>query len=158
MSWNSCAREDTNSPISVCDSLNTPYVAISHVWADGLRSTTEEGLPECKIKQLATMTSQLVPGGAFWIDTLCIRKNQDVRNRAEGMMAETYKGATAVLVLNSSIREISSSAPREEKASYVLGSAWMQRLWTLQEGLLVLKLIFEFSDGLVAVDELLGQM
>jgi hypothetical protein len=31
----------------------------------------------------------------------------------------------------------------------------MQRLWTLQEGILAQKLVFEFSDGLVALEELL---
>ncbi len=31
----------------------------------------------------------------------------------------------------------------------------MQQLWTLQEGFLAQKLIFEFSDGLVALEELL---
>ncbi len=31
----------------------------------------------------------------------------------------------------------------------------MQRLWTLQEGLLARKLIFEFADGFVTLDELI---
>lgn len=125
------------------------------MWADGLRSTTEEGLPACEIKRLAAMTSQLVPEGAFWIDTLCIPAIQDVRNRAIGLMAQTYRDAAAVLVIDSGIRATSSSAAREEKLLHVLASGWMQRLWTLQEGLLALKLIFEFLDGLVAVEELL---
>lgn len=43
----------------------------------------------------------------------------------------------------------------EDKLLQILTSAWMQRLWTLQEALLARKLVFEFSDGLVAIQELL---
>jgi hypothetical protein len=137
------------------DSIKMPYVAISHVWADGLGSTTEEGLPACQIRRLATLTKQLTQDGAFWIDALCIPAVKDMRKRAIGLMAKTYNEAKVVLVIDSGIRAISVSAPREEKLLYLLSSGWMQRLWTLQEGILAQKLVFEFSDGLVALEELL---
>lgn len=138
------------------DSLTTPYVAISHVWADGLTSTTEKGFPSCQIKRLVAMTSKILedPGGALWIDALCIPAIKDVRNLAIELMAQTYRDAAAVLVIDSVIREISSSASREEKLFYVLASGWIQRLWTFQEAALAQKLFFEFSDGLVALEEL----
>jgi hypothetical protein len=132
-----------------------PYVAISHVWADGLGSTTEEGLPLCQIKRLSAITRELVPDGAFWIDSLCVPAVRDMRNRAIGLMAQTYKDAAVVLVIDSGIRSTSISASREEKLLRVLSSGWMQRLWTLQEGLLANRLVFEFSGGLVALEELL---
>ncbi|KAG0616069.1 hypothetical protein M758_5G087600 [Ceratodon purpureus] len=144
--------------LSVSDSRHTPFVAISHVWADGLRGTTEKGLPACQIKRLAKMASKILgdPGGAFWVDTLCIPEIDDLRDRAIGLMAQTYKDARAVLVIDSSLREISSSAPREDKLLYVLSTQWMQRLWTFQEAALARRLYFEFSDGkLVHLDELL---
>ncbi len=137
------------------DSVRMPYVAISHVWADGLGSTTEEGLPACQIRRLATLTRQLTQDGAFWIDALCIPAVKDMRKRAIGLMAKTYNEAEVVLVIDSSIRATSVSAPREEKLLHLLSSGWMQRLWTLQEGILAQKLVFEFSDGLVALEELL---
>jgi len=137
------------------DSGEMPYVAISHVWADGLGSTTEEGLPACQIKRLATLTRQLTQDGAFWIDALRIPAVKDMRKRAIGLMAKTYNEAKVVLVIDSGIRTISVSAPREEKLLHLLSSGWMQRLWTLQEGILAQKLVFEFSDGLVALEELL---
>jgi hypothetical protein len=60
------------------------------------------------------------------------------------------------LVIDFGIRAATSHfAPLEEKLLYVLCLGWMQRLWPLQEGLLAQKLIFEFSDGLVALEELL---
>ncbi|KAI9730905.1 MAG: hypothetical protein M1834_005623 [Cirrosporium novae-zelandiae] len=136
-------------------SSGTPYVAISHVWADGLGSTTEKGLPACQIKRLTTLTCQLVTNGAFWIDALCIPETREMRKKAIGLMARTYRDATAVLVIVSGIRSIPCSAPREEKLLRIMSSGWMQRLWTLQEGILARKLIFEFSDGLLSLEDLL---
>ena len=49
-----------------------PYVAISHVWADGLGSTTEEGLPRCQVERLSKLASQLLPGGGFRQDGPCV--------------------------------------------------------------------------------------
>ncbi|KAI0059449.1 hypothetical protein BV25DRAFT_1828975 [Artomyces pyxidatus] len=70
-------------------------------------------------------------------------------------MAETYRRADAVLVIDSSIRCCSITAPLEEKLLRIISSGWMQRLWTLQEGLLAQILVFEFADGLSTIDELI---
>jgi hypothetical protein len=151
--------------LSVKDSSDTPFVAISHVWGDGLRGTTEKGLPGCQIKRLAQLTSCILEahgrasgGGAFWIDTLCIPEIDDMRHRAIGLMAQTYKEAEAVLVIDSGLRQISSSAPLEERMFHVVFSRWMQRLWTFQEGALAKKLYFEFSDALVPLGQFLKKV
>ncbi|KDQ09771.1 hypothetical protein BOTBODRAFT_507564 [Botryobasidium botryosum FD-172 SS1] len=141
--------------ITCTNSTNTPYVAISHVWADGLGSTTETGLPTCQLRRLAGLTRQLVPGGAFWMDALCVPERKDMRKRAIGLMAKTYKEAAAVLVVDAGIRSCSLKAPLEKKLLHLVSSAWMQRLWTLQEALLAQKLVFEFSDGIAALSELI---
>jgi hypothetical protein len=52
------------------DFLRMPYVAISHVWANGQGSTTKEGLLACQIKRLVALTNQLTLGKTFWIDAL----------------------------------------------------------------------------------------
>ena len=49
-----------------------PYVAISHVWADGMGSSTEYGLPLCQVERLDALVRKLVPDGAFWHDGLCV--------------------------------------------------------------------------------------
>ncbi|KAI6131850.1 hypothetical protein EV401DRAFT_318943 [Pisolithus croceorrhizus] len=136
-------------------SSDTPYVAISHVWADGLGSTTEKGLPMCQINALVLVTQRFISNGAFWIDSLCVPEVRDLRKRAISLMSKTYRDAQVVLVLDSGIRSCSVSAPREEKLLRVLSSGWMQRLWTLQEALLAKKLVFLFCDGTVTIDDLL---
>jgi len=94
------------------------------------------------------------PTAAFWIDALCVPHDRVLRKRAIALMAQTYRNATAVLVLDAGILACSSAAPLEERLLRVVTSGWMQRLWTLQEALLARKLYFAFSDCIVSADEL----
>ncbi|CAK9200436.1 unnamed protein product [Sphagnum troendelagicum] len=89
------------------------------------------------------------------IAALCIPAVKDMRKQAIGLMAKTYNEAEVVLVIYSGIQATSVSTSHEEKLLHLLSSGWMQQLWTLQEGILAQKLVFEFSDGLVALEELL---
>ncbi|KAJ7508991.1 hypothetical protein B0H11DRAFT_1963401 [Mycena galericulata] len=126
------------------------YVAISHVWADGLGSTTEEGLPGCQVQRLAHLAGKLLPGGAFWQDGLCIPEQREHRNRAIRLMKETYADADKVLVLDEGLRtSCSQSTPKEECLLRIATSGWMQRVWTLQEGMLSRELHFALMDGII---------
>ncbi|KAL3481919.1 hypothetical protein BJX99DRAFT_269419 [Aspergillus californicus] len=144
----------TQNRLCSADAASTKYVAISHVWADGLGSTAEVGIPSCQIDRLMTMTRTIVPDGTFWLDSLCVPGYKSMRRRAIGLMAQTYRNAAAVLVLDSAIQSTSLSMPRELKLLRILCSGWMQRLWTLQEGVLANEVIFAFTDGLVPLREL----
>ncbi|KAI0718172.1 hypothetical protein C8T65DRAFT_639237 [Cerioporus squamosus] len=128
-----------------------PYVAISHVWADGLGSTTEKGLPTCQVSRISAFARQLVPDGAFWIDGLCVPEAKHLRKSAIRLMARTYRGADQVVVLDAGIRShCSLSRTPAENILRVKTSVWMQRIWTMHEAFLARELYFEFSDGLVA--------
>ncbi|KAI1655965.1 hypothetical protein F4813DRAFT_397865 [Daldinia decipiens] len=129
--------------LNVQSSDDKPYVAFSHVWADGLGSTTEDGLPDCQIRRISDLVST---GDAFWIDSLCIPRSDTVRKRAISMMAQTYSQAKAVLVLDGTLQRCLSTAPLGVRVLRVLTSGWMQRLWTLQEAVLSKDLNFAFAD------------
>ncbi|PBK91634.1 hypothetical protein ARMGADRAFT_968454 [Armillaria gallica] len=138
------------SDLQVRSASGTPYVAISHVWADGLGSTTEEGLPRCQVERLAGLASKLIPDGAFWQDGLCIPEERVHRNLAIALMAETYADADKVLVLDGGLRTACKvSSPKEECLLRIATSGWMQRIWTLQEGMLGHELHFEVMDGII---------
>ena len=125
------------------------YVAFSHVWADGLGSVSEVGLPECQIKRLATMAS-VIPGckhSCFWIDSLCVPRRKDLRQQAITLMAKTYSSATAVVVLDREI-QMAVAPSSEEIFLSICGSGWMGRLWTYQEAALARRLVFKMKDGL----------
>ncbi|KAJ4144433.1 hypothetical protein LMH87_003315 [Akanthomyces muscarius] len=144
------------SCIQVHKASDVPYVAISHVWADGLGSTTETGLPTCQLRRLASLVSTVQPGAAIWIDSLCVPKTDRERKTAIELMARTYSQAAAVLVLDDGLQRCPAAAPPGVKVLRVLTSGWMRRLWTLQEATLSRALYLAFADAtLVPLAELI---
>ncbi|OCH86591.1 hypothetical protein OBBRIDRAFT_890380 [Obba rivulosa] len=143
---------------AICTStIDTPYVAISHVWADGLGSTTEVGLPTCQLRWVTSTARRLVPGGAIWLDGLCVPKEKESRKRAIGLMGKTYRDAAVVLVLDSGIQSCSVKAPIAERLLRIVTSGWMQRLWTLQEAVLARRIVFQFADGFTDIQTLVSE-
>lgn len=133
---------------------DTPFIAISHVWSDGLCSDADTGLPACQvssIKQLAALckTESASDFHLIYIDTLCIPRDEHIKKMAINTMARVYSTAAIVLVLDSTLRTVdvgTSSAARV--LLQLITSPWNHRLWTLQEALLARELIFAFRDGL----------
>ncbi|KAF2135516.1 uncharacterized protein K452DRAFT_239254 [Aplosporella prunicola CBS 121167] len=143
---------------SVDSFRNKAYIAISHVWSDGLGSTTEKGLPLCQVRRLSNLATELIPGGAFWIDSLCVPSEKGPRRSAIGLMALTYSDAQKVLILDESIQRLPFSAPVEDRLLCALSSGWMRRLWTLQEGALSRELLFRFQDVSMPAPELISRV
>lgn len=149
-----------NSPssLNLWSADEKSYVAFPHVWADGLGSVAEKGLPQCHVNRLATLAAELVPGGYFWIDSLWVPEDRAPRKKAIQMMGMTYKKAAKVLVLDASIQKCLSEESQEQKLLYVLASGWMRRLWTLQEGILATELVFRFAGSSISMHELIPKM
>ncbi|RDX43060.1 hypothetical protein OH76DRAFT_1243986 [Lentinus brumalis] len=152
-SWPALTFDGTN--LHVQPAIEGFYVAVSHVWADGLGSTSEAGLPACQIARISALAKQLLPeSGAFWIDSLCIPGIKHLRKRAIKFMANTYRDAAKVLVLDECIRtECSLAHTWEVNLLRIATSGWVRRIWTLQEGVLGRELCFEFKEGPVDVAE-----
>lgn len=135
------------------------YVAFSHVWSDGMGSNTEDGLPRCVLEVLLER-AQKYGRQHIWIDSLCVPRDKDSRNKAIQLMARTYKDASITVVLDSSIRTASFDlTPRgiEHTLLSLVTSTWMQRLWTLQEACLSRLLIFQFKNIMAtSIDIYLG--
>lgn len=138
-------------------SADGPYVALSHVWTDGMGSNTETGLPACQIWKLAALAQALLPSseGRFWLDALCVPRQPAARQQALRLMGQAYRDAEYVVVRDASIEACSQDAAREEVLLRVLAAPWMRRLWTLQEGLLARRLLFVMGDGVVPLGEIL---
>ena len=103
---------------------SAPYVALSHLWADGLGSQDELALPRCKVLRLASIIRNLnglIPWGRdhpedrelfLWCDSLLCpiepKQNATVdqkRSKANALdkMRDVYTNAAYVLVLDASI-------------------------------------------------------
>lgn len=140
------------------------YVAISHVWSDGLGNPTANSLPVCQLIRLAVQCKALYFSSdsprswwegsiSFWIDTICCPvKDKKARARAISLMVKTYIEADRVLVIESSLlsRSIASIGPMELLLT-IFCSKWQRRLWCLQERLLAKDRIrFQFKDGAIS--------
>jgi hypothetical protein len=138
------------------------YVAISHVWADGLGNVRTNALPQCQLSRLQSLVNALYQHDAerdfqpiaFWIDTLCIpvdptahKEINRYRKKAIRMMSRIYAEADKVLVLDSDIAQGSRSASCMENFARIALSRWMTRLWTLQESVFANRLYFQYDDG-----------
>ena len=141
------------------------YVAISHVWSDGLGNQNHNWLPECQMIDLIqaceiaqgnnniTRPDALIsqPGTTtvlFWIDTIYMpQADKDItfRHMSLARMAATYQKATAILVLDQELYH-TPLGTNIEAVMRLLCSNWMRRLWTLQEGIFAHKLLILFQN------------
>jgi hypothetical protein len=142
---------------------NTPYFAISHVWADGLGNSQENGLPECQVRHLHNLLTQTqwrarrscelvsctLQRGLWgkdkyiWMDTFCIPPNDssvqlldfdDVKRLAIHNMNMVYATSMATLVLDSELQQHCNSSTQTSKLlAYIRCCGWTTRSWTLQE-------------------------
>ncbi|GAB1309869.1 hypothetical protein MFIFM68171_00079 [Madurella fahalii] len=86
----------------------TPYVAISHIWADGLGNLARNGIPRCQMLRMSQISRQILAPNAgacyFWLDTLCCPPDSmdqpNEQNLALDLMRDTYAKANTVLVLD----------------------------------------------------------
>lgn len=150
---------------------STPYIAISHVWAQGLGNARANSLPRCQLIKIKRMVSRIHPMSptdstselGVWMDTLCIPVAphlKPLRKLSIARLEETYRNADQILVVDKDLMSASRSASRIEKATRLLCSAWMRRLWTYQEAVVsnlhpnCEKLQIQFSDGPVTFHSL----
>ena len=146
---------DSSLPTTLEPVANAPYVAISHVWADGLGNEKSNSLPICQLKRLKGiiqgLQSQLSTEKplTLWIDTLSVPSTQKIAKRhVLKRLVDIYKHATAVLVLDPDLFGTDISCTVEEKLVRISLCGWTRRLWTLEEGMIApKKLHFQFSGG-----------
>ena len=144
-------------------------VAISHIWADGLRNPYANALPRCQLQHLYQIVRSLLenqtnknPGEVvfLWIDTLCCPvEPAEAKKMALNQMKTPYSEASHVLVLDSSLQRVDllGLAP-EEICMRIFTSGWMRRLWTLQEGALPRNLWFQFKYVAVNLDSVFHEV
>ena len=145
----------------------TSYVALSHVWADGLGNYKATALPRCQLSRLKVLIDNLrheyyrdmdhpedAPEMLLWCDTLCCPvASPEGKNMALKQMGRTYKDASVVLVLDRGlVKNRVGGMSVDEECLRIATSRWMTRLWTLQEGALAARtdrLWFQFTERAV---------
>ena len=143
------------------------YVALSHLWANGLGNPHANALPRCQLSYLSKAIRRLNGEVNFqhphelllWCDTLCCPIGpKEAKSMALREMYRTYQDATCVLVLESSLLPYDlDTLQTDEVWVRILTSSWMRRLWTLQEGALPAKtqrLWFQFRNNAINIRDL----
>ncbi len=133
----------------------TPFVAISHVWSDGLGNPSANSLPRCQLSRISKSIRLLCgptgsPETPFWVDTICCPfQPGDAQNLALLKMRDTYALAEWVLVLDAWLTSQDIGGLSDvEILLKIACSNWNERLWTLQEGILAKKIAFQFRDAI----------
>ncbi|KAK8096060.1 hypothetical protein PG999_014082 [Apiospora kogelbergensis] len=133
------------------------YIAISHVWSDGLGNNDHNAIPLCQFNRIVSATSRLNGNTSisFWLDTLCFPlAPKDAYDQALICMRQSYEDAVKVLVFDAYLLEHDASRMSEEEMAMRIACApWNRRLWTLQEGVLAKFLAFQFRDSWVDLTE-----
>lgn len=145
------------APLVVDAAEHTPYVAISHVWSDGLGNPGQNSIALCQLRRICRIVSMLpTQPVAIWVDTLCCPVQPlSMRKLAIQMMRRTYEEADVVVVLDSRLTPVNiKNLSTIEITARIMTSAWTKRLWTWQEGALAKTLYFAFRDRLFHFDEL----
>jgi hypothetical protein len=142
---------------------NTPYIAISHVWADGLGNPHSNSLHRCKLARLRDLVSAVdnetqanTEPPLIWLDTLCCpAKDGKGKQKAIEKIRLVYQRAKHVLVLDAGLMGYESKTQAiHETVVRIFTSGWVRRLWTLQEGALARSLYFQFADEAVSLSGL----
>jgi len=148
---------------------NGKFIAVSHVWAHGL-GNSDNTMPVCQLARLRNFLKE-VQGHAVlalvWMDTFCVPTGEQYassRRKAMSRIAETFRNAEKVLVLDAKLLQTTCKVSPIELCIRVLASDWMRRLWTLEEAMLGCgnpeedKLIFRLRDGQVTLGQLLKDL
>jgi hypothetical protein len=129
----------------VPSSLDIPYVALSHVWADGLGNPFSNSLHRCQLARLKGLIERLdtsttsadsgsKPPSLLWLDTLCCPAiDGPGKQKSIQKLRQVYQEADKVLVLDASLFSVTCEPLHtSEIAIRAYTSPWMRRLWTLQ--------------------------
>lgn len=146
-----------NTTVSVQDASGVEeYVAISHVWADGLGNMETNELPACVLERIQKYVNALAisPSASptpIWMDTICLpRYPVALRRKAVLQLSEIFSRASGVLVLDSSLQPLDCSDMQPiEIFARISISGWTSRLWTLSEGYLAKRIWFQFGEKAV---------
>ncbi|KAE8036871.1 hypothetical protein FH972_009504 [Carpinus fangiana] len=119
------------------------YVAVSHVWMEGLqRSDLHNGVDLKKIQLIfQVLETRNIHAQWIWVDVLVIpgggggklsSADDLLKISIINTLAETYDNADAVIIFDALAWHLRSSDPMDLAVILVCG-LWSSRLWTLQE-------------------------
>lgn len=167
-------EDDTNPELQLVPwRSGVPFVAISHVWSDGLGNPKKNAIPRCQLRRLSKYAREILKDTTdpplFWLDTICVPPDEicknlksderEMQNLAMRQMKNTYEQSTVTLVLDNWLLSTKiANMTDAEKMMRIFTCAWNSRLWTYQEGALPRSLYFQFEDTAEDIDKMKQQL
>ena len=120
--------------------LEKDYVALSHVWDEGLYADPRNrGLPRSIIEQLFAMLQPL-NAEWLWLDSLAVPggrrdltlNEESVKTKLINSMDNVYRKAKYVVILDALLLRLQSQDPVDVGVTILFGQ-WASRVWTYQE-------------------------
>ena len=147
-------------------SRSAKFVAISHIWSDGFGNPIANTLPLCQMQLLKKRVAALYEGTAatipFWIDTLCVPVDPNLRKRAITQMKDVYEYADKVLILDAELLNVTlpdgAAWDVTECLLRLCSSNWWRRLWTLQEGVKAREIYFQFHNRCISLRHIFDEI
>ena len=158
--------EDTDKLTLDVFTEGTWFVSISHAASDGLRNPYDAALPACQVQRLfAYVAATWERAGCgprspvrMWLDTLCLPssevKSDGTSEKSIRTMTKVADLASAVLVVDSDICELSQASTFSNLEMKIQFSSWNSRLWTLYETMRAKQLYFQLRNDSVPLASL----
>lgn len=152
------------------DLINEPvqFGALSHSWGDAVvdagrdaRGRNDRTMLKCQISQLQGDLNDVLGTGRsenfpFWVDVLCLPRQETSKRLALEQMHNTYQKASAVIVWDKALL----GRPKEDEDNAIemnvrirLGD-WSRRLWTCLEAVLAKEIWVRFKNGLLNMSDI----
>ncbi|MCJ1324701.1 hypothetical protein MMC10_001363 [Thelotrema lepadinum] len=154
--------------VPMSKAYDRPYTIFSHVWSDGFGNPETNQINRCVLDFFAELFRDIRTQRAssviiepphtpdlFWIDTLAIPVGdewQDERKKAIQQMHNIYRHAQYTVVLDKSLMGVPKDSSYTFSAMRISISAWVRRLWTLQEAVLSHNIYFYFNDTVYSLE------
>ncbi|KAF6804037.1 hypothetical protein CSOJ01_10489 [Colletotrichum sojae] len=125
---------------------NVRFATISHVWAQGLGNKNGNEIWSCQLEEIRMYVRNVFKSKEdefFWLDTLAIPQNSPnpvedrLKTTAISRIYHVFQQAACCIIIDRHLISTGTvSRDCRTTASGLLASAWMMRLWTLQEAFL----------------------
>ncbi|KAG0040836.1 hypothetical protein BGZ83_002419, partial [Gryganskiella cystojenkinii] len=135
---------DTMKQELVVPESKTTYIAVSHIWLQGIFGQERGTCRKCSLDYL-TMACRSIGARFVWIDNLCMPTSKNLRDEVVRQLPDIYLHANATLVVDVGLRSTAARTVLDLSLAILL-SDWSSRIWTLQEGVLASKLLFCVGD------------
>ncbi|KXH65370.1 hypothetical protein CNYM01_00947 [Colletotrichum nymphaeae SA-01] len=121
----------------------TNFATISHVWSQGLGNESENTIQTCQLRMIRKYLKDVFKSEEdqfFWLDTLAIPSKSTTdtmkaaRKAAISRIHHVFSKASHCIIIDRYMLEKGNADDDcRTTAASLLASAWMRRLWTLQE-------------------------